>query len=655
MATHSQRIEQLEQGIADLRASLSVEVGTAVSQAVEALQQTLAAQIATSLESATKQLGEEVARFKNRGDDEGEKNRGEHSPREVERSFNRGRDRRDRSVDEGEDEQGFAGGFRGGGNWRTKKLDLPIFSGNNPDGWIIRAERFFQFYRLTEEEQVEAAVVSMDGDALLWYQWENRRRPISRWSEMKAMILRQFRSTALGSLQEQWLSLHQEGGVQEYRRRFIELLAPLEGIPENIAQAQFISKLKDDIKNELRILGPKSLDHAMDLAVQIEAKLSYNPKKRWEGRSFHSGSPTQLYTPSNHSQKSTYSSPSTHSVFSTSSVASPHYHPNSTQPPRSTQSHIPIAKPVGEIRRLSDKELQYKRERGLCFRCDEKWTVGHKCKKKELSVLLSHEEPEVEYGSLEDLDPFDTPTSPNPEPPQPEISLNSVMGISSPKTLKLAGTINGESVVVMVDPGATHNFISTDTVQHLQLPITPSKSFGVSLGTGTEVYGAGVCKAVPLFIQGVEVVEDYLPLQLGNSDLILGIEWLEKLGTMVTNWKTQKIQFKRGDATITLEGDPSLCRQGISLKAMMRTIKKEGGGYLVELNQLEGAGQAEQELLQSIPESLQPLIHSYAQVFHMPSGLPPKRGHEHAVILKQGTDPVSVRPYRYPQDRKSVV
>ena len=58
-----------------------------------------------------------------------------------------------------------------------KKLDLPVFEGQNPDGWILRAERYFSFYRLGEDEKLEAAVVSLDGDALLWYQWEHQRRP----------------------------------------------------------------------------------------------------------------------------------------------------------------------------------------------------------------------------------------------------------------------------------------------------------------------------------------------------------------------------------------------------------------------------------------------------------------------------------------------
>lgn len=51
--------------------------------------------------------------------------------------------------------------------WRHKRLDLPTFDGTNPDGWILRAEHFFAFYRLEAAEKLEAAVVAFDGDALL--------------------------------------------------------------------------------------------------------------------------------------------------------------------------------------------------------------------------------------------------------------------------------------------------------------------------------------------------------------------------------------------------------------------------------------------------------------------------------------------------------
>lgn len=136
----------------------------------------------------------------------------------------------------------------------------------------------------------------------------------------------------------------------------------------------------------------------------------------------------------------------------------------------------------------------------------------------------------------------------------------------------------------MVDPGATHNFISTDTVAELEIPLLPTKSFGVALGIGEAGHAQGECKGVVIEVQGITVVEDFLPLKLGNSDLIFIIQWLEKLGIMSTNWKTQTLKFQVGGKTVTLKGDPSLGRSKISLKAMIRTLKKQKQGVLVEYN-----------------------------------------------------------------------
>lgn len=41
---------------------------------------------------------------------------------------------------------------------------------------------------------------------------------------------------------------------------------------------------------------------------------------------------------------------------------------------------------------LSKAKLQPKKEKGLCFHCDEKYTVEHICKNKELQVLIIQDE-----------------------------------------------------------------------------------------------------------------------------------------------------------------------------------------------------------------------------------------------------------------------
>lgn len=139
-----------------------------------------------------------------------------------------------------EDVRGVGGG-NNGGNWRYRKLDLPQFDGTNPDGWLLRAERYFSFYRLTNEEKLEAAVVGFDGDALLWYQWEHRRRPIRSWEDMRSLILQRFRPLHSGTLCEQWLAVKQIRSVAEFRRQFIEMAAPLKQIPENILMGHFVN------------------------------------------------------------------------------------------------------------------------------------------------------------------------------------------------------------------------------------------------------------------------------------------------------------------------------------------------------------------------------------------------------------------------------
>ena len=96
--------------------------------------------------------------------------------------------------------------------------------------------------------------------------------------------------------------------------------------------------------------------------------------------------------------------------------------------------------------------------------------------------------------------PLDSPTT----PVLSEVSLNSVLGLTSPKTFKMKGSVLGHDVVVMVDPGATHNFISLSTVEKIGIPVVSTKEFGVTLGTGDPVKGFGECKDVLLVVQGLE-------------------------------------------------------------------------------------------------------------------------------------------------------
>jgi len=56
----------------------------------------------------------------------------------------------------------------------------------------------------------------------------------------------------------------------------------------------------------------------------------------------------------------------------------------------------------------------------------------------------------------------------------------------------------------------------------------------------------------------------------------------------------------------------------------------------------------------SEPE-LQRLLDDYANIFLEPKTLPPCRDYDHRIVLKPGTSPINVRPYRYPALQKDVI
>lgn len=85
-------------------------------------------------------------------------------------------------------------------------------------------------------------------------------------------------------------------------------------------------------------------------------------------------------------------------------------------------------------------------------------------------------------------------------------------------------------VLVMIDSGATHNFISPSVVSQAQLPVEQESKMHIKVGTEIMVTATDVCPEVPLMIQSVDLKNDFIILEPGGVDIILGVQWLRTLG-----------------------------------------------------------------------------------------------------------------------------
>lgn len=115
------------------------------------------------------------------------------------------------------------------------------------------------------------------------------------------------------------------------------------------------------------------------------------------------------------------------------------------------------------------------------------------------------------------------------------LSFNSFLVILSPSTTKMRGHISHNEVLIMMDSGATHNFISPVMAQKLRLTATPTAHLNIVLGTSIMVQGSGVCREVSFVIQGWSFITDFIILELGQVDVILGVQWLSTLGDCRVN------------------------------------------------------------------------------------------------------------------------
>ncbi|KAF7825235.1 TMV resistance protein N [Senna tora] len=245
---------------------------------------------------------------------------------------------------------------------------------------------------------------------------------------------------------------------------------------------------------------------------------------------------------------------------------------STTQPNRGTESKRTEEKKASsstastgrsKVRRLTPEEVAEKRRLGECFTCDEKYSLAHKCKNKQLNILIMScpiEDGEDEIlleefdakGEREDAHSGDGALM--------ALLMNSIAGLMGGRTMKVSGNLKGEKILILIESGASHNFISSSLVSKLQLPIRGTTSYSVTVGDGHKVEGSGMCKAVRVEVQGIEIEQNFYPFDLGGVDMILGITWLESLMEVNVNWRLLTMKYHVGEALVCLKGDASLAK-----------------------------------------------------------------------------------------------
>lgn len=101
-----------------------------------------------------------------------------------------------------------------------------------------------------------------------------------------------------------------------------------------------------------------------------------------------------------------------------------------------------------------------------------------------------------------------------------------------PRTMKLRGLVKGVPILILVDSGATHNFISKQMVEAMGWAVEHTKPMVIKLGDGYKAISQGQCAGLAVEVGDVSVNVDALLFELEGVDMVLGIAWLATLGGM---------------------------------------------------------------------------------------------------------------------------
>jgi hypothetical protein len=229
--------------------------------------------------------------------------------------------------------------------------------------------QYFDYKQIPEEQKVSLAAFHLENEANQWWQWVQRlyreeQLPIS-WEVFERELLVRFGPTEVEDYDEALTKIQQTGTLREYQQEFERLANRVEGWRQKALVGAFLGGLNSDIVSAVRMFKPKTLRDAIELARMRDENNS-KTKKNQRSDGFRPQNTNFMQKTIGHTATSSGQSTRTSAVPTTRTYSS------------------------GAAKKLSWEEMQKRREKGLCFGCNDKFTPGHRCQKPQAFFISAY-------------------------------------------------------------------------------------------------------------------------------------------------------------------------------------------------------------------------------------------------------------------------
>jgi hypothetical protein len=203
----------------------------------------------------------------------------------------------------------------------------------------------------------------------------------------------------------------------------------------------------------------------------------------------------------------------------------------------------------------------------------------------------------------------------------------------------------------LIDFGSIHNLIIYKLEKDINCFAYPTPKFQVMIADGDTINFSGKYHIIKLNKGDYFLDIPMISIQMGSVDVVLGVQWLQSLGTMALNFQDLFMIFSLEGNKIELRGIQGKPSKVINSNSMKKLLEKGHLGVVSQLFSLYV-----QASILYAPLYLQIVIKNDSKVFgEILKGLPHARDHDHAIHLQPGSVPPNIRPCMYSYTQKSEI
>lgn len=401
---------------------------------------------------------------------------------------------------------------------KPPKHNFPRFDGDAPRVWLDRCLAYFELYRVPYTSWVTTAALYVEGHAALWLRAFRQTHRDLDWNMFCRAVEEEFGPEEFESLMHKLLQLRQTGSVAEYRQQFevymYNLLALDATLSPKFFVTQFLLGLKDELRAAVRIQAPTSITRATVFARIQEEEMEL---QRPRFRSPATGRP-----------------PTVPAVPAPGRLVSlPPPVPTTTPAPCAAPAPRPATDDFGRERQLRD----YRRQHGLCFRCGDKYSREHQCKRSAqlLTIEVGDHGEVLSDEAARALDLLDEPAAAE-EPACCLLSAHAVEGTEAPETIRIRATVGDQTMLLLVDSGSTHSFVNSSFATRIGATTINIPTIAVRVANGQCLQCTEMVPKLQWLTQGHMFSTDMRVLNLGVYDAVLGVDWLAEHSPMHCDW-----------------------------------------------------------------------------------------------------------------------